>query len=63
MPVTVQRSVIHHGKRHKFRATVEDDSPEAFEEALADVDRQVAAFVDGNKPRVARQKFRRKQGS
>ncbi|RNJ61386.1 MAG: hypothetical protein EDM03_16220 [Porphyrobacter sp. IPPAS B-1204] len=60
MPATVQRSVMHHGKRHKFRATAKDDSLEAFKEALSDLDRQVTAFVDGNKPKVARQKFRRK---
>lgn len=51
---------MHHGKRHKFRATAKDDSLEAFKEALSDLDRQVTAFVDGNKPKVARQKFRRK---
>ncbi len=63
MPMVVQRSVIHHGKRHRFRATAENDSIEAFREALADLDRQVAAFVAGNKPAVARQKFRRKKGN
>lgn len=63
MPATVQRSVMHHGKRHKFRATAKNDSPEAFKEALDDLDRQVAAFVDAHNPGVSRQKFRRKKCS
>ncbi len=53
---------MHHGKRHKFRATAKDDSIEAFQAALADLDRQIEEFVSGNKPKMKRTKFRQKGG-
>lgn len=48
---------MYHGKRHKVSATAKNDGPEAFKKTLADLDRQVAAFIDRRMPNVARQKM------
>jgi hypothetical protein len=44
MPTTFSRSVVHHGKRHRFSVTAKEESEETAKEALEELSRQVADF-------------------
>jgi hypothetical protein len=59
MPASASRGVYHHGKRHRFVVTALDDSSEAFDAALADLDEKVRAFTEANAPKLARQSYRK----
>jgi hypothetical protein len=63
MAATVSRGVYHHGKRHRFEATAKDDSPEAFQAALAELDGKVRAFRNAIAPKVVKPSYRKKKGS
>lgn len=61
MPTSVSQSVRHHGKRHRFVVTAKDDSPEAFQAALAELNEKVRSFTDAVKPMVQRQSFQKRK--
>jgi len=63
MATTVSRGVYHHGKRHRFSVTPVDDSPEAFQAALVELDDKVRAFTNAALPKVDRQSYRKRKGS
>jgi hypothetical protein len=60
MPTSVSKGVYHHGKRHRFVATAKDDSPEAFQAALDELDNKVRAFTATTAPKVVQQSYRKK---
>ncbi|WP_156356313.1 hypothetical protein [Sphingomonas sp. Leaf22] len=63
MATTVSQGVYHHGKRHRFSVTAADDSPEAFQAALAELNDEVRAFTQATAPSVYRQSYRKRKGS
>lgn len=62
MPVSISRGVYHHGKRHRFVVTAQDDSIEAFKAASAELDEQVRRFTEATVPKVVRQSYRKRKG-
>lgn len=61
MPASVSRGVYRHGKRHRFVATAQDDSPQAFKAALTQLHEQVRRFAVANTPEVQRQSYRKRR--
>ena len=59
MPTTVSSGVYHHGKRHRFSATTADDSPEAFQRAMDDLNRQVNEFKAKAERPIEKQSYRK----
>lgn len=62
MPVSISQGIYHHGKRHRFVVTAQDDSPEAFKAASAELNEQVRRFIDATAPKVVRQSYRKRKG-
>ena len=62
MATSVSRGVYHHGKRHRFVATAKDDSREAFEAALDELDEKVRVFTAATTSEITRQSYRKKKG-
>jgi hypothetical protein len=58
MPTEVSKSVLHHGKRHRFAVTAKDESDEAFKAALDELDEMVLRFTKEIRP-VRRQAYRK----
>jgi hypothetical protein len=62
MPATVSTNVRHHGKRHRLAVTAKDDSPEAFEAALRELQEQAQSFRGEIAPKVERQSYQKRKG-
>lgn len=59
MPSSFSTSIYHHGKRHTFRVTPNDQSRQAYKVALADLEEQVRIFKEARTPEVRRQSYRK----
>lgn len=62
MPASVSKGVYRHGKRHRFLVTAKDDSIEAFNAALVELDEQVRAFTEATTPGLVKQAYRKRKG-